>query len=72
LYKFQKRAAQIILDKDFDVPTDDLFSEINWMKFSERVNYKKAILIYISLNNLLTDYMQKPFYLHRKFTFKII
>jgi hypothetical protein len=72
LYKFQKRAARIILDKDFDAPPNDLFSELNWMQFSERVNYKKVILVYKSLNNLLPDYMQNLFYLHRKYTFKII
>jgi hypothetical protein len=30
MYKFQKRAARIIFDKDFDAPTDDLFSDLNW------------------------------------------
>ena len=48
MYKFQKRAARIILDKDFDTPTDNLFSELNWMKCSDRVTYKKAILVYKS------------------------
>lgn len=61
MYKFQKHAARIILDKDFDTPTDNLFSQLNWMKFSDRVNYKKAILVYKFLNNLLPEYMGKLF-----------
>jgi hypothetical protein len=58
MYKFQKRTARIILEKSFDAPTDVLFSDLNWMKFSERENYKKAILAFKSFNNLLSDYMQ--------------
>ena len=31
--KFQKRAARLILDRDFDAPSAELFAELNWMIF---------------------------------------
>ncbi len=63
LVKFQKRAARIIIDKDFDTPSADLFLQLNWMTFPERVNYQKAILMFKVFNN------QAPVYLKNLFVF---
>ena len=63
--KFQKRAARVILDKDFDTPSLELFQQLGWMRFDERVLYKKAILMYKSLNNLAPSYLSNKFtYVH--------
>ena len=59
--KFQKRAARCILDKDTDTPSEEMFLELKWMKFPERVIYQKAILMYKISNNLAPQYLQDLF-----------
>ena len=59
--KLQKRAARVILDKDFDTPTSELFKELNWMTFPERIRYKKAILMYKLINNTSPEYLSSKF-----------
>ena len=61
ILKFQKRAARIILDKDYNSPSEELFKELRWMTFQERIKYKKAILVYKSLNNVCPEYLQTKF-----------
>ena len=63
LIKFQKRAARLILDKDIDTLSAELFQQLDWMNFDERVTYRKAGLMYKSLHNLA------PTYLSNKFTY---
>jgi len=45
LVKFQKRAARVNLDCDFYTPSSELFKELNWQTFPERVTYQKAIFL---------------------------
>ena len=59
LAKFQKRAAQVILDCDVYTPSSELFKEPNWQTFPERVTYQKAILMYRIINNICPDYLKK-------------
>ena len=61
IIKFQKRAARLILDKDLSVPSSELFQQLGWMRFDERVIYKKCILMYKSLHNLAPSYMSNKF-----------
>jgi len=61
MLKFQKRAARIILNKDYDYPSDELFKELKWMKFSDRVTYKKSLLVYMSINNIAPSYLNDKF-----------
>ena len=63
LIKFQKRAARLILDKDLTTPSSELFQQLGWMRFDERVKYRKCMLMYKSLNHLA------PTYLSNKFTY---
>ena len=63
LIKFQKRAARLILNKAMETPSAKLFQQLGWMRFDERVIYRKAILMYKSLHNLA------PTYLSTKFTY---
>lgn len=44
--KFQKRAARIILDAPFLTPTEELFENLNWLTFQDRVLYHKLTLVY--------------------------
>ena len=55
--KFQNRAARIILDKDINTPSAEMFQQLKWMRFDERVTYKKAIFTYKSLHNLAPSYL---------------
>ena len=56
---FQKRAARVILDCDFYTTSSELFKELNWQTFPERVTYQKAILMYRIINNIGPDYLKK-------------
>ena len=56
-----KRAARCILDKDTDTPSEEMFSELKWMKFPKRVIYQKAILMFKISNNLAPQYLQDLF-----------
>ena len=45
IVKFQLRAARVILDCDLYTPSSELFKELNWQTFPERVTYQNAILM---------------------------
>lgn len=59
--KFQKRAARSILDKPIETPSNEMFTQLRWMTFPERVNYQKAILVYKIMHNLTPSYLQTLF-----------
>ena len=61
LIRFQKRAARLILDKDFTTPSKSLFSELNWLTFPKRVKFQKAVLLYKIFNGLSPDYLRNIF-----------
>ena len=46
LVKLQKRAARIILNKDYNSRTCDLFAELNWMPLEDRIIFRQAIQVY--------------------------
>ena len=46
---------------NFDTPSLELFQQLGWMRFDERVLYKKAILMYKSLNNIAPSYLSNKF-----------
>ncbi len=67
--KLQKRAARIILGEKFQrektTSSAELFKKLNWITFSQNTDFRKAQLIYKSLNNLAPPYMRKMFkYIH--------
>ena len=59
--KFQKRAARSILDKPIETPSVELFSELKWMMFPDRVIYQKAMLMYKIMHNLAPSYLSNIF-----------
>ena len=61
LLKLQKRAARLILDKDIRTPSVELFSELKWQTFPDRVKFQKAVLTYKILNGLAPDYLKSMF-----------
>ena len=56
LVNFQKRAARVILDCDLYTPSPELFKELNWQTFPERVTHRKAIILCRIINNICPDY----------------
>lgn len=61
IIRFQKRAARLILDRDKTAHSADLFKELKWMIFPERVKFQKAILMFKSLNGLAPTYLHDLF-----------
>ena len=47
-----------ILDCDLYTLSSELFKELNWQTFPERVTYQKAILMYRIINNICPDYLK--------------
>ena len=50
LVKMQKRAARLILDKDYSTRSSELFAELGWMPLEDRINFKRATQVYNCLN----------------------
>ena len=49
----QKTAARVILDiTDNCYPSKDMFLALKWMSIVDRIDYRKAIMVYKSLNDL--------------------
>ena len=61
MIKLQKRAARIILDKGIDAPSEEMFKQLSWMEFPERVTFQKAVMMYKIFNNLTPSYLPNYF-----------
>jgi len=55
----KKRAARAILDVDFTVPSETMFTQLKWMTFPERVVYHKAIQMEATVWGDASDYLKK-------------
>jgi hypothetical protein len=64
LYKLQKRAARIILDRDISTRSHELFNELKWMKLVDRIDYHKAVQMYKCVNNICPQNLQELFELN--------
>ena len=58
-HKLQKRAARIILDAPFLTPTRELFENLNWLSFCDRISYNKLVLVYKILHDKTPSYLKK-------------
>ena len=56
--KLQKRAARFILDAPILTPSKELFVQLNWLSFQDRVSYNKLILTYKILKNKTPEYLK--------------
>ena len=57
LLKFQKSAARIILNANYDTASSYMFEKLVWSTITERHNYNKAVLIYKALNTITPSYI---------------
>ena len=64
MIKLQKRAARIIFDKGIDTSSKEMFKQLSWMEFPERVTFQIAVMMYKIFNNLTPSYLPN----HFKFT----
>ena len=62
LIKMQKRAARIILNFDIMTPSEQMFSELNWLPFPKRVHYHTHVMMYKVLNNMAPEYLRDFFH----------
>ena len=70
--KLQKRAARLILNKDLSSPSAELFQQLGWLRFDERVIYRKCTLMYKALHNLAPTYLSNKFtYTHNIHSFDL-
>ncbi len=61
LFKLQKRAARMIYNLPTRTPTGPLLKQLNWMPLMDRIKYKKAVMVFKSLNGLAPQYMKNLF-----------
>ena len=54
---FKKRAARIILNAKYDIPSLQLFKKLGWLSIQNRLEYHKSILMYKCINNSAPDYL---------------
>ena len=55
--KLQKRAERIILQADFMTPPKEIFRELGWLTFTNRVEYHICIMVFKSLNGQAPEYL---------------
>ena len=49
LVKLQKQAARMFVKADVMTPSEQLFKELNWLKFPKRVQYHTCLTVYKSI-----------------------
>ena len=58
----REHAARVILDiTDNRYPSKDMFSTLSWMPIMDPIKYRKAIMVYKSLNHEAPEYMTNMF-----------
>ena len=61
LFKLQKRVARIILDAQYDSPSNPLFKELGWLTFHNRIKYHIGVLMHKCMNNNAPSYLCEMF-----------
>ena len=58
MFKLQKKCARYILDADISHPSIDLFRQLKWLPFENRVSFKTAVMMYKTIHGLNPRYMK--------------
>ena len=61
LCKLQKRAARIIFNAKYDIPSLQLFKKLGWLSIQNRLEYHKSVLMYKCINSSAPDYLCNVF-----------
>ena len=59
--KLQKRTARLIIDADFQIQSNFLFSELKWIVFPEIPKYNLLSLVFRCINNIVAIYLHNMF-----------
>jgi len=55
----------VILNKPLEMPSAEHITELQWMTFTERVRFQKALQAYTIMKNICPKYLQNNlFYIH--------
>jgi hypothetical protein len=57
IINFQRRFAKLVLGKSDSSTNAQLFSELEWLSFNDRIKYHTASLVYKTLHNLAPQYL---------------
>ena len=57
LLKLQKRTVRIILQADFKTPSKEMFPELGWLTFTQRVQFHICVMVFKSLNSQAPEYL---------------
>jgi hypothetical protein len=61
LVKLQKRAARIILDKDYNTRSKELFCELNWMPIEDRITFQRSLQVFKCINGMCSQGLDEIF-----------
>jgi hypothetical protein len=61
IIKLQKRAARLILDKDYTTPSKELFKQLQWMPLEDRMSYHRSVQVFKCINGLCPENLQNLF-----------
>ena len=61
LNRLLKRAARLILGCPYRTSSTDMFNDLNWLAFAERICLKIIVLVYKCIHHLCPEYMAKLF-----------
>ena len=50
-----------MLNVDLMTPSEQMFSELNWLSFPERVRYHTCVMMYKIFNNMAPEYLRDLF-----------
>jgi hypothetical protein len=64
LIKLQKRAARVVRSSPFRAHSGPLFKQLNWISFSDRINFNSCVYIHKSLSNLCSIF-SSDFFKHK-------
>ena len=66
LQLLQKRAARIPTNSNYDAHASILLNDLGWQNLETQRQIQKAVMVYISLNCLTSDYMSSKFILRMR------
>ena len=58
LNKLLKRAARIILNKDYSASSLQMFQDLSWFTMEQRLSFNTSVLIYKIMNNMTPLYLK--------------
>ncbi len=61
LFKLQKRAARMIYDLPTRIPTKPLLKKLGWIPLTDRVQYRKSLMVYKSFKGFASQYMAETY-----------